>query len=190
MHPKYSISEITPSPMKFIAFGPKDPELGISLMAPVKLSAVVAYEDWECTLRISCVFQDSKLGLERVVIDANNPQKRTINTSLTQNLEIPKIMRELSLRVFPNSANWANRSSQDSGPHASSDQFIAQIYWFENATWGKPRLALMNYMNWSRTNANWHIKRLAKNPEIGMPGIHSKNVKTKGAQESLRGTED
>jgi hypothetical protein len=171
----FQLLDITPSQNKMVQFGPFEPTLGLVLKAPDKVRAKVAYPSWGCTMELSCAFFDSRLGLERITLEASNPKERTINSTLTQNLEISKVMREICLKTFPQSEIWADRSSQDKGPQLDSDEFIAQLYWFENATWGKPRLALMNYMNWSRTNANWHIKRLAKNPLIGMPSLHAQS---------------
>jgi hypothetical protein len=173
MKTNFQLLDVETSSQRFVRFGPLEPSLGLALMAPEKVTARVSYPSWGCTMEVHCAFLDARLGLERIVLEATNPTQRTINSTLTQNLEISKVMREICLKTFPQSEVWAERSSQDHGPHLNSDEFLAQIYWFENATWGKPRMALMNYMNWSRTNANWHIKRLAKSPLIGMPGIHA-----------------
>lgn len=173
MSHNFQLLDVKTRTQKFIQFGPVEPTQGLVLRAPEQLIAKISYPFWGCTMEVHCAFLDSRLGLERLVIDAANPNDRTINSTLIQNLEISKVMREICLRSFPQSEIWADRTSQDRGPQLDSDEFIAQLYWFENATWGKPRLAIMNYMNWSRTNANWHIKRLAKNKAIGMPGIHA-----------------
>ena len=175
MSQNFQISEISIKDDEFVPFGPLEPSLGRTLQAPKNLVARVSYPAWGCTMEIHGAFFESRLGLERIVLEATNPKERTINSTLTQSLEISKVMREISLRAFPESEIWADRKSQDRGPQLNSDEFLAQIYWFENATWGKPRMALMNYMNWSRTNANWHIKRLAKRPEIGMPSLHAQS---------------
>ena len=175
MSQNFQIIEISPTKLSLVPFGPIEYENGLRLFAPESVSAKVLYPTWDCSLELFCYFQGSRLDLQKIVIEANKPKERSINSSLTQNLEISKVMRELSLAVFPQAEIWADRSSQDEGPRISSEEFLAQLYWFENATWGKPRQTLMNYMNWSRTNANWHIKRLAKIPHIGMPSLHSHN---------------
>lgn len=178
MNQNFKVLETVIEGNKFVRFGPSEPSLGFGLEAPEKLLTRISYPAWGCILELYCVFLNSRLGIERIILEATNPTDRTINSSLTQNLEISKVMREVCLTSFPKSEVWADRSSQDRGPHIASDEFLAQIYWFENATWGKPRLALMNYMNWSRTNANWHIKRLAKMPNIGMPSMHAQSSET------------
>ena len=176
MRPNFQLLDVKTSTHKFVQFGPLEPSLGLALIAPEKLTARVSYPSRGCTMEIHCSFFDARLGLARIVLEATNPSERTLNSTLTQNLEVSKVMREICLKTFPQSEVWADRRAQDNGPHLNSDEFLAQIYWFENATWGKPRLALMNYMNWSRTNANWHIKRLANSPLIGMPGLHAKDA--------------
>jgi len=186
MRNNFQLIDVQTSSQKFIQFGPLEQSMGLALKAPEKLIARVSYPSWGCTMEVHCAFLDARLGLERIVLEATNPTERTINSTLTQSLEISKVMREICLTTFPQSEIWADRSSQDLGLHLNSDEFLAQIYWFENATWGKPRMALMNYMNWSRTNANWHIKRLAKNPSIGMPSLHAQSSEVARKSQRLR----
>lgn len=187
MSQNFQILEISIKGEKFVTYGPFEPSLGLSLQAPRHVLARVSYPAWGCTMELHGAFLESRLGLERIVLAAANPEERTINSTLTQNLEISKVMREICLKAFPDSEIWADRKSQDRGPHLGSDEFLAQIYWFENATWGKPRMALMNYMNWSRTNANWHIKRLAKKPGIGMPSLHAQSSEVARKSQRQRG---
>jgi hypothetical protein len=62
--------------------------------------------------------------------------------------------------------------------------FLAQVYWFEHISLGSPSGSIMNYMHWSRTNANFHISKIAKT--YSLPGAHSQEKSSNKVPQTRR----
>jgi hypothetical protein len=94
-------------------------------------------------------------------------------------LALPAVIRAIAIEVVPNAELWAHLDSSDILKH-EGQTFLAQVYWFEHISWGSPRGSIMAYMNWSRTNANFHISKIAR--KFPLPGAHSIEKKANARQ--------
>lgn len=79
-----------------------------------------------------------------------------ISTSFLTKLSLPQVIRQIAVDAIPHSSYWT------SPPAELTDDYLAQLYWFEHVTWGTPRMALMDVTGWSRSNTNHHIRRIEK----------------------------
>lgn len=150
-----------------LEFGPFDQETGTQQSIPSSLSRRVVYPDLEVSAVVDCIFTGDRLEIERISVENNG---KFVSTKVLTQLALPAVIRAIASEVVPNSMLWAElKPNQDfklEGP-----TFLAQVYWFEHVSWGSPRGSIMKYMNWSRTNANFHISKIAKT--YPLPGAHS-----------------
>lgn len=154
---------------KLVDFGPPRPDGGTVLSIPTTFSRTVTYPTLGLSAEIECAFTGDRIEVESIRIRKNSQFVTTV--ALTQ-LSLPLVIRAIAEDVIPNSKIWAKLRG-DLDNKNSSPEFLAQIYWFEHVSWGSPRASIMTYMNWSRTNANFHITKFSRN--FPMPGVHANN---------------
>lgn len=153
---------------KRVDFGPFDQETGTQQSIPVSLTRKVVYPDLEVSALVKCVFTGDKLEIESITVMQG---AKFVSTKVLTQLALPGVIREIAIEVIPNAQLWANPGVHKMGK-PQGPAFLAQVYWFEHVSWGSPRGSIMNYMSWSRTNANFHISKLAR--QFGLPGSHAK----------------
>jgi hypothetical protein len=81
--------------------------------------------------------------------------KEGLSTRALTQLRIPEVMQGIVYEYNPVLATTVKRGVKTPG-------VLAQIYWAEFVCNGSPRKAVMEYMGWSRTNANYHLTKLEK----------------------------
>jgi hypothetical protein len=132
------------------------PDVSQQLLVPRSLKREVFYGDDQPLLTLSLSLLDTN-RFEVVGVNLQVPKSGSaISTSFLTKLSIPKIVRETTVEAIPYSSYWTTP------PTDYSDDYLAQLYWFEYVTWGAPRLAIMNLTGWSRANTNHHLRRIAK----------------------------
>ena len=150
---------------ELVEFGPLDQVEMKKLAIPSSLARVVSYPELSLVIELSCTFTGDRIDITKMVIQSSDSFIAT--RDLTQ-LALPSVSRAISLESIPGSSYWTSQSN----PSITENRaFLAQLYWLEHVSWGSPRAAIMNLTSWSRTNANWHIKKLAK--EFELPGAHA-----------------
>lgn len=136
------------------------------LLAPAEIHREVSYTDPPVTLVISITLSDAgRYELTHLEISGGSP----ISKTFLSNIPFPEIIRKATIKAIPDSGYWLNPSP--AGVGGFDDDYLVQLYWFEHLTWGAPRSAIMKATGWSRTNANYHIRRLAKSYDL--PGIYA-----------------
>lgn len=165
---------------KPVEFGPFDHETGTQQSVPETLTRRVHYPELEVSALVDCIFTGDKLEIQSITVQSKG---KFVSTKVLTQLALPAVIRAIAIEVVPNARLWAYLDATQifkrEGP-----TFLAQVYWFEHISWGSPRVSIMNYMNWSRTNANFHISKIARN--FPLPGAHALNKKEKTSQR-LRG---
>ena len=156
---------------KTVTFGPTDPETGVTLSLPATFTRRVSYPGHGLAVILECVFTGDRIEVESLKIER---VAKFISTKVLTQLALPAVIRAIAEDAIPNSSRWASLNST-SDNKAENAEFLAQIYWFEHVSWGSPRASIMAYMNWSRTNANFHISKFSKN--MPMPGAHALTVR-------------
>jgi hypothetical protein len=153
---------------KRVNFGPFDHETGTQQSIPSKLTRRVTYPELEIAAVVECIFTGDKLEVQSIKIESDG---KFVSTKVLTQLALPAVIRQIAIQEVPDSQLWAQLDKDN--PHKLiGPTFLAQVYWFEHISWGSPRGSIMNYMSWSRTNANFHISKIARN--FGLPGSHSK----------------
>lgn len=153
-----------------VAFGPFDQESGSQASIPAQLTRKVTYPELGVIALFECVFTGDRLEIQRISVESN--EKFVSATAMSQ-LSIPAVIREIAIQAVPNSKLWALVGLGQQRRY-EGQTFLAQVYWFEHISWGSPRASIMKYMNWSRTNANFHISKISR--ELELPGAHSKKA--------------
>ncbi|WP_296632480.1 hypothetical protein [Rhodoluna sp.] len=165
---------------KTVEFGPFDHETGTQQSIPETLTRRVIYPDLGISALVECVFTGDKLEIQTISVQSIG---KFVSTKVLTQLALPAVIRAIAIEVVPNARLWAHLDANEilkrEGP-----TFLAQVYWFEHISWGSPRGSIMAYMKWSRTNANFHISKIARN--FPLPGAHSLEKK-KSAGQRLRG---
>ena len=156
-----------------VNFGPFDAESGTQQSIPSALKRRVVYLDLEIALTVDCVFTGDKIEIQKLTVENDG---KFISTKVLTQLALPAVMRAIAVDVVPNSHLWAFLDNTAIIKN-EAPSFLAQVYWFEHISWGSPRGSIMNYMGWSRTNANFHISKIAR--RFPLPGAHSLENKNK-----------
>jgi hypothetical protein len=156
---------------KPVSFGPFDQETGTQQSIPSSLTRRVVYPGLEVSALVECVFTGDKLEIQRISVENSG---KFVSTKVLTQLALPAVIRAIAVEVVPNAKLWSElKSSEDFRLEGLT--FLAQVYWFEHISWGSPRGSIMKYMSWSRTNANFHISKIARN--YPLPGAHSQDKK-------------
>lgn len=151
-----------------VDFGPFDHETGTQQSIPSRLTRRVVYPELEVVAIVDCIFTGDKIEVQSIKVENDG---KFVSTKVLTQLALPAVIREIAIQEVPNSKLWAKLDA-DAPRKLTGPTFLAQVYWFEHVSWGSPRGSIMNYMSWSRTNANFHISKIARN--FGLPGSHSK----------------
>jgi len=151
-----------------VQFGPLDPETGIRLSIPRRLSRKVSYPDLNLQVFLSCAFSGERLEIEKMAIEAKGSY--VASRDLTQ-LSLPHVMYAIVSGAVPEAKALNRHVDGDKLDKPEGPAFLATLYWFEHAGWGAPRARIMSYMDWSRANANFHLKKISLN--FPLPGARS-----------------
>ena len=141
-----------------VQVGPVMPHGQSQLQVPTHLTRRVFYGEGDPVVEVSIAFSGERL--EVVALKATATTGSITSLFLTQ-LALPKAIRQIAIDVVPNGSLWT-LDEREGGMGLESSDFLAQLYWFEHLSWGSPRGAIMKYMGWSRTTANWHIRKVEK----------------------------
>ncbi len=163
-----------------VEFGPLDQETGTQQSIPRTLTRKVTYPDLEVSAVVDCIFTGDKIEIQSITVQNDGT---FVSTKVLTQLALPAVIRAIAIETVPNSELWANVGTNPVA-RFEGPSFLAQVYWFEHISWGSPRGSIMTYMNWSRTNANFHISKIARH--IALPGAHAKD-KNKPSQKRARG---
>lgn len=185
MSENFTISKADVKDGVMVTFGPVDPENRRQLSIPKTFTRFVDYIDSTLVVELQCVFDGEKIQVSKISV-ANNGGFVT-SRDLTQ-LSLPAVIRQMGLQVIPDSEYWT-QEWQDANfkKHGLKydSWFIAQLYWFEHATWGSPRVAVQELMGCKRTTANYYIRLAGE--KTPLPGQHNKkSIKTSAEQQLMR----
>lgn len=137
------------------------------LLVPSEIHREVLYTNPSMTLLVSITLSDSgRYELTHLEVSG----LASISKKFLVDIPFPEIIRKATIKAIPDNDYWLNPPF--SAGDAIEDDYLVQLYWFEHLTWGSPRSAIMAVTGWSRANANYHIRRLAKSYDL--PGSHAK----------------
>lgn len=176
MSEPFKISASKQKDGKLVQFGPLDTETGWTMAIPEHLTRNVYYPQMKLEITLDCVFSGERLEITLMTIEGRGGFVST--RDLTQ-LALPAVMREIAISAVPDSQRWSNPASADDLSRPEGYGYLAQMYWFEYVGWGTPRANIMAYMNWSRANANFHIKKINRN--FPLPRAHTEAAKRANA---------
>lgn len=145
---------------EFVSFGPVDPDTEWQLKIPKTFSRTVSYKKLGIEAEIAFRFTGEKVVIDFLAVNSK-PQPVT-SRSLTQ-LCLPEITYEVTKKVVPESDRWALKTKKERAKYGkvnSKSPFLAQIYWLEQVAGGKPRVAIMEYMNAPRPTVNDWLRDL------------------------------
>lgn len=159
-----------------VAVGPDIANSDRQIRLPSTVVREVRYGPGQPKIRLKIEFTGDKYEIRELSVQG---QDAFISSQFLASLALPKVLRAIALDAIPNSKYWAIADDMD-GLGIETDEFLAQLYWFEHLSWGSPRAAIMKYMGWSRPNANWHIRKIAS--KFRLPGAHSKGEQNSSDQ--------
>lgn len=143
------------------------------LQIPSIFQRLVVYPHLEISVTLDCVFSGERIEVAALKVVADKGHFVS-SRDLTQ-LSLPAVIRAIGLAVIPVSERWLKEFRDESDKtwesQKASDEFLSQLYWFEHVIWGTPRMALQEYMGWTRTTANAKIREI--NKQFPLPGVHS-----------------
>lgn len=173
MSENFTISKADVKDGGMVTFGPVDPENRRQLSIPKTFTRFVDYTDSSLVVELQCFFDGEKIQVSKISV-VNNGGFVT-SRDLTQ-LSLPAVIREMGFQVIPDSEYWTQEwQDANSIKHGLKydSWFIAQLYWFEHATWGSPRVAVQEFMGCKRTTANYYIRLAGE--KTPLPGQHKKD---------------
>jgi len=139
---------------KLVYFGPESNGDITQLKLPTSSTRLVDYEEHGFSIEYFFTFDGKRLSLSMMtVIRVTNPNG--ITTKALTELQIPKVMQELVYSYNPSLDISARRKDR-------TTEHLVQAYLAEYACSGSPRRAVIERTGWSRSNANFHLKKLAK----------------------------
>ena len=150
-----------------MSFGPLD-QMFWKLEIPSTLTRRVTYKTG-LVMDLECVFSGERLEISR--LELSQATSQYISTQLLTQLGLPGVLNQIFLETSPTTKQIRSIPKKE---QLTKDQLaivITQLYWFEYASWGNPRMSVIQYTNWSTNNANTHFRKLAK--MYGLPGAHS-----------------
>ena len=168
MNETFKIQPGTDKDEALVQFGPFDPETGLRLSIPKRLSRKVSYPDLNLNAFLSCTFSGERLEIERMTIESKGAY--VTSRDLTQ-LALPHVMYTIASAAVPEAKALNRLVDSEKLEKPEGPAFLAAVYWFEHAGWGAPRARIMEYMGWSRANANFHLKKISRN--FPLPGARS-----------------
>ncbi len=174
MNETFTISRTDVKDGNPIAFGPMDKETKRQLEIPETFTRRVSYADLSLVAELSCVFDGEKIQVKKICVEGQSAF--VTSRDLTQ-LALPAVIRQIGFQVIPDSEYWTKAWQDDHSIKEglkSDPFFLAQLYWFEHATWGSPRVAIQEYMAVKRTTANYYIRLAAT--VTPLPGLHKKDL--------------
>jgi hypothetical protein len=124
---------------------------------------------------LECVFAGERLEISRM--ELTQPDGQFLSTQLLTQLGLPGVLNQIFLDASPATKEMRSIPNKE---ELSKDQLgivITQLYWFEYASWGNPRMRVIQHTNWSTNKANTYFRKLAK--LYGLPGAHSSKNKVK-----------
>lgn len=152
---------------RLVSFGPLS-QMFWNLEIPSTLSRRVMYKTG-LVLDLECVFSGERLEIARM--ELNQPENEYISTKLLTQLGLPAVLNQIFLEASPTTQTMHSIPKKEELSKDQLGKVITQLYWFEFASWGNPRMRVIQYTNWSTNNANTHFRKLAK--IYGLPGTHS-----------------
>jgi hypothetical protein len=158
---------------RLVQFGPSE-QMFWRLEIPSRLSREVRYKSG-LVMDLECVFNGERLEISRMEIAV--PSGEFVSSQLLTQLGLPGILRQVFLSASPTTAQMQSLPKRNELTKDQLGIVVTQLYWFEYASWGNPRMSVIQYTNWSTNNANTHFRRLAK--QYGLPGAHSSKNKIK-----------
>ena len=126
-------------------------------------------------LDLECVFAGERLEISRM--ELTQPEGQYLSTQLLTQLGLPGILNQIFLGASPATKEMRSLPKRDELSKDQLEVVITQLYWFEYASWGNPRMRVIQYTNWSTNKANTYFRKLAK--LYGLPGAHSSKNKVK-----------
>jgi hypothetical protein len=168
----------------FTRFGPTDPETGLRLSIPEKLERTVSYPALKLQVGLFCVFSGERLEIEKMTIESMG--SFVTSRDLTQ-LALPQVMYQIVSDAVPEAMVLSKLADKENPFKPDGAAFLAMLYWFEHAGWGAPRARIMEYMGWSRANANFHLKRISAN--FPLPATRSQGAR-RPEEQWLSGTRE
>jgi hypothetical protein len=138
------------------------------LLVPESLTRIVSYGSEFPSLEVDLIFFHGRYEVKNLNVLGG---KAAVSSHFLTRLALPKLIRQIAVSAIKDSAYWTTDRPSGMIDPAEIDDYLVQLYWFEHLSWGKPRRAVMEHMFWSRSSANYHLRRIAKS--YYLPGPHS-----------------
>jgi hypothetical protein len=104
------------------------------------------------------------------VTDLSLSSKSGLNATQLIRIKLPELVGLVALDLIPQAKYWTLDGAPKDAILSNKEMtrlFLAQAYWFHHLSWGAPRLFVMEFMDWSRNNTNFHLKQISKS--VGLP---------------------
>jgi hypothetical protein len=158
---------------RLMSFGPPE-QMFWRMEIPSTLNRRVIYKTG-LILDLECIFSGERLEISRM--ELAQPDGQYLSTQLLTQLGLPGILNQIFLGASPATKEMKSLPKREELSKDQLGMVITQLYWFEYASWGNPRMRVIQYTNWSTNKANTYFRKLAK--LYGLPGAHSSKNKVK-----------
>lgn len=163
-------------------FGPEGGQLAI----PSYLERIVHYPSLGLSATLGLEFSGERLEIQRLCVEGSGDgENRFVATKSLTLLALPAVIGEIARDLVPAARRWQVSPGDHNSKMLLAPVEIAQIYWFEHISWGRPRATVMALTGWSRTNTNFHFKKLEQQLGIRLPRDKAQQAQTKKTQSQI-----
>lgn len=181
----YVISRTENDDGPLIEFGPVG---GGALKIPSYLERRVQYTTLAVSATLGLEFSGERLEVRRLCVEGTGEgEGRFVATKSLTLLALPAVISEIARDLVPESRRWHIPSGEQGFKLQLDPLELAQLYWFEHVSWGRPRAKVMALTGWSRTNANFHFNKLEQQFGIRLPRDKAQRAQTKTTQSQNHG---
>ena len=164
-------------------FGPGDKG---RLQIPSYLERHVDYPELGLSATIGLEFSGERLEIRRLCVEGSgNGENRFVATKSLTLLALPAVIGQIAKDLVPESRRWEVPPGDQNFKMQIDPMELAQLYWFEHISWGRPRATVMALTGWSRTNTNFHFNKLEQQFGFHLPREKAKSAQTKTSQSQI-----
>lgn len=165
-------------------FGPGDKG---RLQIPSYLERRVEYPALGLSATLGLEFSGERLEIRSLCVEGSGKREnRFVATKSLTLLALPAVIGEIARDLVPEARRWQVPSGDQNFKMHLDPIELAQLYWFEHISWGRPRATVMALTGWSRTNTNFHFNKLEQQFGFHLPREKAKNAQTKVSQSQIQ----
>ncbi|MPZ60098.1 MAG: hypothetical protein GEU93_02145 [Propionibacteriales bacterium] len=154
---------------RFVPFGPFDFH-----RLPARFTHRAEHSQHPLRVTVAMSFDDSadRVRVDSVTLERTDGQ--SVAPSDMTRLQLAQVVHDAAVKVAE-PYGWAFDRRHPGGPLDDDEvRGLAQIYWYEYVTWGKPREQIMAAFELTRPSASRWIRKARD--RYGLPGPHQEGV--------------